>query len=70
MKVICNQADNEKCSGCRCSMPHNKREHGEEYCTSWGDCFDKNGMPLFRVRCISVDSKRGREICKNLGIEV
>lgn len=66
MYVICNKANDPKCSGCGHSIPH-KSDFIDDFnyrCTSWGDCY--NNDKLFRVRCINTKSTTGKKILKNI----
>lgn len=56
---VCNQADNPLCPGCNEGIPHqmyqNLRASELNKCTSWSECYDRNGEVLtFKVRCIKV----------------
>lgn len=61
-KVICNKADHPLCSECNHSIPHDREV---SYCSEWGDCFGEDGKELFKVRCVDVNSEKGKNVIKN-----
>lgn len=63
--VICNKADNEKCPKCSHSLIHN-RKGNDQFCTEWETCYDTQGEPVFKVRCVSIASNEGIRVLNNL----
>lgn len=63
-KYICSKADDVRCPGCEHEFPHLKSK--ERPCTSWADCFNRNGEKVFKVRCVSIESDEGIKILENI----
>jgi len=65
-EVICNRASDERCiKACVHSDPHLTGPFTFQ-CTNWGECLDENEKVIFKVRCVSTDSKQGKKIIEEL----
>lgn len=65
MEYICNKANHPKCFKCGHSYPHEKSRLSP-HCTEYGDCFGSDGVLMFRVRCVSIESKTGKKVVSDL----
>ena len=63
---ICNGADSDKCFDCCHSFEHEKENDEEDHCSQWSDCADEDGNIMKKVRCVSIESKTGRRVVKNI----
>ena len=66
-EVICNRASDERCPNVTCKhFDLHLTDPFAFQCTKWGECLDENEKVIFKVRCISTDSKQGKKIIEEL----
>ena len=75
-EVICSKASDKRCldSTCPHGEPHSPLSHlfpvpsgyKDILCTDWEDCYDEDGLVIFKVRCVGTTSVQGKKIIEKL----